>query len=194
MGDNDTRGFCWGHFGNLWKIRGYEYLGENKGCKNYFGANKGCENFHGKFKGCENIRRKYPYEKFSPLSEKHSNRVYWLKKDRPLKEKNEGFWRFWSLTCWGRSKVRPFTFRTWWFLVVVDLLWSSFGAFVVQPHIRSSLSGLYRAKVEFLSWPHSMDSWKYFLQKLIRYLSAYLGVYRLHKCYTLMAPFTQRSF
>jgi hypothetical protein len=36
---------------------------------------KGCENFHGKFKGYENV---------SPFSEKHSNRLSGLKKDRPL--------------------------------------------------------------------------------------------------------------
>ena len=58
-------------------------LGENKGCEFFFGANKeyekkvkGCENFRGKFKG---------YEKLSPFSEKHSNRVSRLKKDRPLR-------------------------------------------------------------------------------------------------------------
>ena len=79
------------------KIKRCENLGGNKGCENldeiFFGAKirgtgkfKGCENFHGKFKGCENIRRKSKgFEKFSLFSEKHSNRVSGLKKDRPLR-------------------------------------------------------------------------------------------------------------
>ena len=65
------------------KSKGCETI---KGVQFYFGAEvKGCENLFGKSKGCENMRRKFKrYEKFSPFSEKHSNRVSNLKKDRPL--------------------------------------------------------------------------------------------------------------
>ena len=63
--------------------KGYEK--KVKGCENFHRKFMGCENFHRKFKGCENIRRKFKgFEKFSLFSEKHSNRVSGLKKDRPL--------------------------------------------------------------------------------------------------------------
>ena len=74
------------------KIKGMKKFNENKGHEIFFGANegyetkvKGCENFHGKFKGCENLHRKFKgYEKFSSFSEKLSNQVFGLIKDRPL--------------------------------------------------------------------------------------------------------------
>ena len=137
------------------KIRGAIFSGANKGyekkvegCENSHGKFKGCENFHGKFKGCENICRKIKgYEKSSPFSVKHSNRVSGLKKDRPLKKPYKTGKR--ALSSLSGSDSKPCSIYIWFTPRAHNFifLFASFLILFFQKRGKTGVRGQYWRKV-----------------------------------------------